>query len=380
MSESSAQDRTERATPKRLADARKKGQVPRSRELSAAAVVLAGAGGVLAWGGSAAEGAAALLRQSYAGIVPALDDPSLLPTRAAELAGQGFMQVLPILGLTTVAALAAPMLIGGWNFSPGAAAPDFARVNPLSGLKRIFSANSLAELFKALLKFLLIAAIASGVIWSDRDRLLALGALPAASAVAEGLRLSLDALLWMGGGLLLIAAIDVPWQLFQHAKQLRMTKQEVREEYKQSEGKPEVKAKIRRLQQELANARMMEKVPGADVVVTNPTHYAVALSYSAGKDRAPRVVAKGADELARAIRELAAEHRVPLVEAPPLARALYRSCDLDDEIPSALYQAVAQVLSYVYQLRELRNGRRTDATPTPKPPRIDEGLPNGQPD
>lgn len=378
MSESSAQDRTERATPKRLADARKKGQVPRSRELSAAAVVLAGAGGVLAWGGSAAEGAAALLRASYAGIVPALDDPSLLPTRAVELAGQGFLQVLPILGLTTVAALAAPMLIGGWNFSPGAAAPDFARVNPLSGLKRIFSANSLAELFKALLKFLLIAAIASGVIWSDRDRLLALGALPAASAVAEGLRLALDALLWMGGGLLLIAAIDVPWQLFQHAKQLRMTKQEVREEYKQSEGKPEVKAKIRRLQQEMANARMMEKVPTADVVVTNPTHYAVALSYSAGKDRAPRVVAKGADELARAIRELAAEHRVPLVEAPPLARALYRGCELDDEIPSALYQAVAQVLSYVYQLREIQSGRRRAAAPTP--PRIDEGLPNGQPD
>lgn len=378
MSESSAQDRTEAATPKRLADARKKGQVPRSRELSAAAVVLAGAGGVLAWGGAAATGAAALLRESYAGIVPALDDPGQLPIRAAELAGQGFLQVLPILALTTVAALAAPMLIGGWNFSPGAAAPDPGRVNPLSGLKRIFSANSLAELFKALLKFLLIAGIASGVIWSDREQLLALGALPTASAIAEGLRLALNALLWMGGGLLLIAAIDVPWQLFQHAKQLRMTKQEVREEYKQSEGKPEVKAKIRRLQQEMANARMMEKVPSADVVVTNPTHYAVALSYSAGKDRAPRVVAKGADELARAIRELAAEHRVPLVEAPPLARALYRGCELDAEIPSALYQAVAQVLSYVYQLREIRNGHRTTAPPAP--PRIDEGLPNGQPD
>lgn len=378
MSESSAQDRTERATPKRLADARKKGQVPRSRELSAAAVVLAGAGGVLAWGGSAAEGAATLLRQSYAGIVPALDDPSLLATRAAELAGQGFLQVLPILLLTTIAALVAPMLIGGWNFSPGAAAPDFARVNPLSGFKRIFSANSLAELFKALLKFLLIAAIAGGVIWSDRAHLQGLASLPAASAVAEGLRLALNALLWMGGGLLLIAAIDVPWQLFQHAKQLRMTKQEVRDEYKQSEGKPEVKAKIRRLQQEMANARMMEKVPTADVVVTNPTHYAVALSYSAGKDRAPRVVAKGADELARAIRELAAEHRVPLVEAPPLARALYRGCELDAEIPSALYQAVAQVLSYVYQLREIQSGRRPAAAPVP--PRIDEGLPNGQPD
>ncbi|MDP3858395.1 MAG: flagellar biosynthesis protein FlhB [Stagnimonas sp.] len=374
----SAQDRTERATPKRRADARKKGQLPRSRELSAAAVVLAGAGGVLAWGGSAAAKAGALLRDSFASVGPALDDPSQLPRLAGAVVAQGFAPVLPILAVTTVAALAAPLLIGGWNFAPGAAAPDLARVNPLSGLKRVFSSNSLAELFKALLKFLLIAGIAAGVIWGDREHLLALSTLPTTAAIAAGLRLALDALLWMGGGLLLIAAIDVPWQLYQYAKQLRMSKQDVREEYKQSEGKPEVKARIRRLQQEMANARMMEKVPTADVVVTNPTHYAVALAYSAGKDRAPRVVAKGADEIARRIRELAAENKVPLVEAPPLARALYRGCALEDEIPAGLYQAVAQVLSYVYQLRELQRGRRRGTAPAP--PRIDDSLPNGQPD
>lgn len=375
----SAQDRTEAATPKRKADARKKGQVPRSRELSTAAVVLAGAAGVLAWGGSAAGSASTLLRDSFSAIPAALDDPAQLPVLAARIVGQGFLPVLPILAVTLLAALAAPMLIGGWNFSPGAAAPDFSRVSPLAGLKRLFSANSLAELLKAFLKFLLIGAIAGGVIWSDRERLLALSSLPVSAGIAEGLRLSLEALLWMGGGLLLIAAIDVPWQLFQYAKQLRMSKQEIREEYKQSEGKPEVKAKIRRLQQEMANARMMEKVPTADVVVTNPTHYAVALAYSAGQDRAPKVVAKGADEIARRIRELAAENKVPLVEAPPLARALYRSCELDAEIPSALYQAVAQVLSYVYQLRELQRGRRR-GQPLPTPPKVGEDLPNGQPD
>jgi len=374
----SAQDRTEAATPKRKADARKKGQVPRSRELSTAAVVLAGAAGVLAWGGSAAGAASALLRDSFSAIPAALDDPARLPVLAARIVGQGFLPVLPILAVTLLAALAAPMLIGGWNFSPGAAAPDFSRVSPLAGLKRLFSANSLAELLKAFLKFLLIGAIAGGVIWSDRERLLALSSLPVSAGIAEGLRLTVEALLWMGGGLLLIAAIDVPWQLFQYAKQLRMSKQEIREEYKQSEGKPEVKAKIRRLQQEMANARMMEKVPTADVVVTNPTHYAVALAYSAGRDRAPKVVAKGADEIARRIRELAAENKVPLVEAPPLARALYRSCELDAEIPAALYQAVAQVLSYVYQLRELQRGRRRGVVPTP--PKVGEDLPNGQPD
>ena len=374
----SAQDRTEAATPKRRQEARRKGQLPRSRELSTAAVVLAGLGGVMAWGRATAETGATLLRDGFSAVAPALDDPAQLPVLAARMVAQGFAPVLPILAITLLAALAAPMLVGGWNFSPGAAAPQLGRINPLAGLKRMFSVNSLAELFKAFLKFLLIGAIAAGVIWSDRERLLALSSLPTAQAIAGGLGMALDALLWMGGGLLLIAAIDVPWQLWQHAKQLRMTKQEVREEYKQSEGKPEVKARIRRLQQEFANARMMEQVPTADVVVTNPTHYAVALSYSAGKDRAPRVVAKGVDEIAARIRELAGQHRVPLVEAPPLARALYRGCDLEDEIPSALYQAVAQVLSYVYQLREMQRGlHRRGATPQPPKP---VAVPGGEPD
>ena len=183
-----------------------------------------------------------------------------------------------------------------------------------------------------------------------------------------------EGLLWMGGGLLLIAAVDVPWQLWHHAQQLRMTKQEVREEFQQSEGKPEVKSRIRRVQQEFSRGRMMEAVPKADVIVTNPTHYAVALQYQQGKDRAPRVVAKGVDVIAQQIRELARQHRVPLVEAPPLARALYRSCELEAEIPGPLYQAVAQVLSYVYQLRDIGRGDK------PAPPKIAEDLPNGQPD
>ncbi len=364
------EEKTENATPKRRQDARKKGQIPRSRELSTAAVVLGVTMAVLLHGGTIANGAGALLKAYLQQLPAALATPGLSLQLAATLIGQTLQLIAPVLLAGFVTALVAPLLVGGWNLAPSAIALDFSRINPFSGLKRLFSMNSVVELGKGFLKVSVIGVVGTLLFLHERERLLSLPFMPLQMALGQGAGLALDAMLWLGGGLLLIAAVDVPWQLMHHSQQLKMSKQEIKQEYEQSEGKPEVKGRIRRLQQEFSRGRMMEAVPKADVIVTNPTHYAVALQYAAGKDKAPRVVAKGADLIAQQIRELARQHRVPLVEAPPLARALYRSCEIDAEIPGALYQAVAQVLSYVYQLRDYRRGER------PAPPKVAEDLPN----
>lgn len=367
-------DKTEKATPKRLEDARKKGQLPRSRELTTAAVVLAVTAVVMIQAETLASGGAALLKGYLQQLPQALTTPRLGMQLAAALIAQSLLLIAPVLLTGFVAAFAAPLLVGGWNVSVTAMAPDFARVDPIAGFKRLFSMNSLVELGKGFLKVSVIGVVATMLFLHERERLLALPFMPLQMALGQGARLVLDAVLWLGLGLLLIAAVDVPWQILHHANQLKMSKHDIKQEYEQSEGKPEVKGRIRRLQQEFSRGRMMEAVPTADVIVTNPTHYAVALKYAPGKDKAPRVVAKGADLIAQQIRELAQAHRVPLVEAPPLARALYRSCAIDAEIPGALYQAVAQVLSYVYQLRDWQRGER------PVAPKIAEDLPNSAAD
>ncbi len=367
---SSTQDKTENATPKRRQDARKKGQIPRSRELTTAVVVLAVTMAVMMQAEAITSGADALLTGYLQQMPAALATPGFSLQLGARLLGETLRLMAPVLLTGFAAALIAPLLVGGWNLAPEALSLDFARVNPLAGFKRLFSMNSLVELGKGFLKVSVIGVVAAMLFLHQRDQLLALPFLPLRSAMGQGAGLVLDALFWLGGGLLLIAAVDVPWQLLHHSRQLKMSKQEIKEEMQQSEGKPEVKGRIRRLQQEFSRGRMMEAVPRADVIVTNPTHYAVALQYAVGKDKAPRVVAKGADLIAQQIREVAQAHRVPLVEAPPLARALYRSCEIDTEIPGALYQAVAQVLSYVYQLRDYRRGER------PVPPKVPENLPN----
>ncbi|MES2885153.1 MAG: flagellar biosynthesis protein FlhB [Pseudomonadota bacterium] len=364
------QDKTEKATPKRLQDARKKGQVPRSRELTTAVVVLAVALAVLMQADAITSGAGALLKAYLQQLPAALATPALSLKLAAVFSGQALQLIAPVLLTGFAAALISPLLLGGWNLAPEAVSLDFARANPLAGLKRLFSMNSLVELGKGFLKVAVIGVVATWLFLHERERLLSLPFMPLPMALGQGAKLVVDAVLWLGGGLLLIAAVDVPWQLLHHANQLKMSKHDIKQEYEQSEGKPEVKGRIRRLQQEFSRGRMMEAVPKADVIVTNPTHYAVALQYAAGRDKAPRVVAKGADLIAQQIRELAQAHRVPLVEAPPLARALYRSCEIDAEIPGPLYQAVAQVLSYVYQLRDARRGEE------PRPPKVAEDLPN----
>lgn len=353
MAEAQDQERTEQPTQKRLDEAREKGNVPRSRELTMTAVMLAGAGALMGFGSQLAGHAAGDMRGSLQ-----LGRDTLLAPDAMQLAlgaatASALGYVTPVLLATLLAALVAPLAIGGWNFSGKAIAPDFQRLSPLSGFKRIFGVNGWVELAKALAKCLVVGGIGAVVVMSMLDDTVTMGRMATASGIARGAGLVLFALLSMSAALAIIAAVDVPYQLWNYTRQLKMTRQEIRDELKETDGRPEIKSRIRQMQQRMAQQRMMQAVPKADVVVTNPTHFAVALKYDARRMRAPRVVAKGADLVALAIRKLATEHRVPVFEAPSLARALFRHSRLEREIPAGLYVAVAQVLTYVYQLKHL---------------------------
>ena len=372
-------DKTERATPKRLREARERGELPRSRDLASAVVIGAGVAVLLGAGSGIALRAQHWMALALNPDRALLSDGAKMVEWLGSVALGGFFIVLPLLVAGMVAALVGPMALGGWNFSAKALRFDINRVNPVQGLGRMFSSQALVELVKGLTKAGLLGALACAYLWKHRDGFMALSRMDVAPALAAGVGLALQGLLWLCGGLLLLAAIDAPYQWFSHARKLRMSKQEVRDEYKQAEGSPEVKGRIRRLQAERSRRRMMEAVPSADVIVTNPTHYAVALKYDADKMRAPRVVAKGADHVALAIRELAKTYRVPTVEAPPLARALYRGAEVGDEIPMALYAAVAQVLTYIYRLRQFATTTQRPGTRTAPPELGDLGeIPNGQ--
>jgi flagellar biosynthetic protein FlhB len=367
MAESEQSERTERPTPRRLEEARKHGEVPRSRDLGAALVTLTGGVGLYLLGGTIGGRMLELVGRSLSFTRAAALDPGRLVPALQQAALQGLLGVAPILGLLLAAAVLAPLLIGGWNFSAEPLALNWSRLDPVAGVQRMFSLRGLIELLKALARVAVVAIVAIVVLKSQWREFQLLGAEPVRAAVAHALSLAGAALIALGGALGLIAAVDVPLALWQHQRALRMSRDEIREESKDVEGNPEIRNRIRRVQQEMSRRRMMQEVPKADVIVTNPTHYAVALRYEESRMRAPIVVAKGADLVALRIREIAAEHRVPVVEAPPLARALHAGCQLGDEIPARLYAAVAQVLTYVYQLRAARERGRL----TPPPPRID---------
>lgn len=345
------QEKTESATPKRLEDARRRGQIPRSRDLSTAAVMMTAGAGLYMLGGQMGGNLYGMMRRGLAlSREQALDTSYLLPSLSTA-AGEALFACLPLFALITLAALIAPLALGGWNFSTESLKPQFNRMNPLSGIKRMFALKSLIELGKALGKFGVVGFIAVLVLWNDASELLSIGREPTAAAIGHAARVCGQGLIAVSSGLLLIAGIDVPVQIWQHAKQLKMTREEVRKEMKESEGSPEIKGRIRQVQQQMARGRMMQDVPKADVIVTNPTHFAVALRYDDKNMRAPIVVAKGADVIAARIREIAGEHKVPIFEAPPLARVLYRNVDIGQEIPANVYVAVAQVLTYVFQLK-----------------------------
>lgn len=366
------QERTEQPTPKRLQESRDKGQVPRSKELTMTLVMLVGSGTLLMFGRWFADQFEALLRRGFRIDRAAIYDDGFMVRQFVDLAVGAFLVLAPFMLALAVAALAAPALIGGWIFSGQAMAPKLNRMDPLKGLKRIFGAQGLMELLKAMGKFLLVGAAAGFFLWLIMDRFLSLSRLPIVPAIADSVWLAGLALFVASGALLVIAAIDVPFQVATHNKQMRMTRQEVRDELKQTEGRPEVKGRIRSLQQEMASRRMMNAVPDADIVITNPTHFAVALRFDATKMAAPEVVAKGAELVALAIRRVAEESGVPLLEAPPLARALYRSVDIGEAIPTDLYVAVAEVLAWVHQVRT----RPPNAPAPPAPnPEVDEADP-----
>ncbi|MDO9192225.1 MAG: flagellar biosynthesis protein FlhB [Undibacterium sp.] len=374
MAEDSDLERTEPASPKRLEQAREEGDVPRSRELSTCTILLA-AGGALWMSGES------LVRQLNHLLIAGLSmeralafDSSMLFSHIATSLFDTLLAFAPIAGLLLIVALGSPLLIGGWLFSAKALQPNFSRMNPLSGLANMVSAKSGVELLKAIIKTILVGSVALMVISSQKNAIFGLALEPLKQSSAHLGNMLGVCFLSIVGALVLIAAIDVPFQMWHYANKLKMTHQEVVQESKEANGNPQIKAKIRAQQREMARRRMMAEVPTADVVVTNPTHFAVALKYKEGGTGAPRVIAKGADVVAAKIRELAAEHNIPLLEAPPLARALYKHTELGDEIPETLYAAVAEVLAYVFQLRGFRQhggARPVEPSELYVPPELD---------
>lgn len=374
MAEEQFQEKTEPATPKRLKEARDKGQIARSRELNAMAVTLAGAAAVFALGEGIVGGITDIMAANLSLPRIALMSPEQMLQHLKEATLSASVTLLPWLSLLTVVALLAPMSLGGWSFSMEAMKFKGERINPVAGLKRLFAMRGLVELLKALAKFALVGTIAVLVLNWEAEEFIGLGRQSVMQALSHSAWLMAIAFILFSAGLILIAAVDVPFQIWDHGKKLRMTRQEVKDELKETEGRPEVRGKIRALQQETANRRMLEDIPIASVVVTNPTHYAVALRYDADSMGAPVVVAKGADLMALKIREVAAEHGVPLFEAPPLARALYASAEIGDEIAERLYVAVAQVLTYIYQLDAYVAGQANE----PERPEIEINDPDAE--
>ena len=369
MAESeSGQDRSEQPTQKRLDEARRKGQIARSRELNTLAVTLVGTGGLLVFGGTLAQELMRLMRAGFVIERDALQDTGSMAQLLLASGSDALLSVAPFLLVLLVAAVLGPLGVGGWLMSAEALQPKFSRMSPLAGIKRMFSTRSLVELAKAIGKFVVILGIALLVLSGIKQDLMAIAYEPLESAIAHSAVLVGWCALWLSCGLILIAAIDVPYQLWDNKQKLMMTKQEVKDEYKDSEGKPEVKSKIRQLQREMAERRMMGAVPSADVVITNPTHFAVALKYDPDRSGAPLLLAKGGDFLALKIREIAQEHQVIILESPALARAVYYSTEVDQEIPAGLYVAVAQVLAYVYQLRQYQAGKGKRPGPLPDLP------------
>ncbi len=352
-----SQEKSEDPTPKRLREAREKGEVARSRELNTTLVLLTAAGTLLVMGGSIFTRLREILTNSFTVERDALFDPTTLHAMLQLRITEALLMLLPLFAALIVGAVAGPLMMGGGGFSTKAMAPKLSKLNPLSGLKRIFSLQGLMEFGKTLFKFVLIASIAGSLLWKLSSTLLGLGHQPLEQGLMHAGYMVGWTFLSLAAILILVALVDVPFQLYTHQKKLRMTKQQVRDESKETEGKPEVKSRIRQTQYEIARRRMMAEVPKADVVVTNPTHYAVALRYDPTGMGAPRVVAKGADLVAAEIRERARAANVPLFSAAPLARALYYSTRIDQEIPAGLYVAVAQVLAYVYQLRTATQSR-----------------------
>ncbi|WP_095094498.1 flagellar biosynthesis protein FlhB [Pseudomonas sp. Irchel 3A5] len=351
------QDKTEDPTDKKRSDARKEGQIARSKELNTLAIMMAGAIGLLVEGPDIAEAMSYMMTSNFTITREVLMDQGSMGKMLLSTGKLALVVMMPFFLVMLAAAIIGPISLGGWLFATKSMAPKFSRMNPLAGLKRMFSPNALIELLKSFAKFVIVLIVALLVLNMEKAALVSIAHEPLEQAIIHSLQVVGWSTVWMACGLIFIAAVDVPFQLWEAHKKLLMTKQEVRDEYKNSEGSPEVKQRIRQLQREASQRRMMESVPQADVIITNPTHFAVALKYDPEQGGAPMLVAKGVDFVALKIREIGAHNQILILESPGLARSIYYSTDLDQEIPAGLYLAVAQVLAYVYQIRQYHAGQ-----------------------
>ncbi len=372
------QERTEEATPKRRQEAREKGQIARSRELNTMLLLLASA--VAAWtlGPRIIKGIMGIMHDNLSLGRAEIFDPRLMTLQFRGALLEALGTLTPFFVIVVLVALFAPLAMGGWGFSGEAVSFKWDKLDPVKGLKRVFAWRGLVELLKALAKFIIVGSVALVFLYLSLGSLLGLGYEPVQQALGHSGQLFVHAFIVFSAALILIAAVDVPFQLWDHSRQLKMTHQEIKDEFKQTEGSPEAKSRMRRMQQDMAQRRMMSEVPKADVIVTNPHHYAVALRYDQARMAAPVVVAKGADLVAAKIRSIATESGVPIVSAPPLARAIFHTTELNAEVPAGLYLAVAQVLAYVFQLRQAakrgasrRQNLQMDDLPIPDDMRYD---------
>jgi flagellar biosynthetic protein FlhB len=368
----SSQEKTEEPTPRRIEKAREEGQVPRSQELKTTAVLMMGTSGLLVFGADIGQSMRAIMYESFALPREAMYDTHQMGLYLFNAALDATIVLAPFLVLLWIASIAGSVALGGWLMSAKAAAPKFSRLDPIKGLQRMFSLKSLMELVKAVAKVSVIMFFAILLLQSKTEEMLGLGSEDVIPAMQHAALILGWSFFWLSCTMILISMIDVPFVIYEHTKNLKMTMQQIKDEYKDTEGKPEVKGRIRQLQREMSQRRMMADVPKADVVITNPTHFAVALRYDAQNDAAPILLAKGGDQIAFKIREIAEANGVEIVSAPALARSVYYHTEIGAEIPSGLYMAVAQVLAYVFQMKQFK--RRS--SPRPKMPefKIPEDL------
>jgi len=364
----SSQEKTEEPTPRKIEKAREEGNVARSKELNTSGILITAALCVLVFGPLIANSLMGIMRFCFGFDPRASWDLHVAGEYFLAVFFEAALSLLPMFGFLLLAAMFAPISLGGWNFSTKTLAPKASRMNPLSGIKRMFSVNSLVELLKGWGKVIVVASAAIIVLVGLKNEFLSMIFQPTEAAILHSVTILSWSFLLIASSTLLIVLIDVPFQIHSHVKKLKMTMQEIKEEFKNTEGKPEVKAKIRQLQREMSNRKMMSDVPEADVIITNPTHYAVALRYEPNEMPAPLMVAKGVDHVAFKIREIGEEYDVPILQLPALARSIYHNTEIGEEIPEGLYIAIAQVLAYIYQVDQWKKGNAPERPEKPRFP------------
>jgi len=363
-----SQEKTEEPTARRLSKAREEGQIARSQETTIAASIICGALFMYLFGGAVLGNVANIFARGLVFDPLSVSEPQVAVARLGDAMLEAFFALLPFFTLAVVVALVSSGLIGGYNFSWKSAAPKFSKMNPISGLKRMFGIRSLVELAKAIAKFSLVGGAVFFLIQGAIPLFGEISLMALEPGLTESASILTTAFLVASSTLILIALIDAPYQVYQHNQQMKMSLKEVKDERKDTEGTPEVKQRIRQKQREVSAARMLEAISEADVVITNPEHFAIALAYDPSSEDPPRVVAKGSDFIAARIRERAAGEGVPLFQSPVLARALFFTTELDGFIPESLFEAVAQVIAYIFNINSVNRANVNRSRPDPRVP------------